>query len=1087
MTSHARFTLFRRDNPCPLCESTDGRCKTAANELILCMSLTDNLGIPGYRFLGRTRDQTWGLWKEDDPYTRHDRPRPDVTRSLTRSQKRPLFEVMPVTERDTYYRQMLAQLTLHPDDRADLNRRGFTDQRIAELGWFVSFRHHQPIGTFPKHLPGVLSRGNATTLATHYEGHLCAVPDAYGRIQGFQCHNRTGPKYTWLSTRNHPVHLPSGQLPVGVYWPQQLQVTDTIGIAEGYAIKPQLAADLLGMVVLSADNANMAGRRDEFQQQLAQVQTLLPTEAISLLILPDAGDVQNPQVRQRNRNNEKLYNRLGLTYHYAWWGQIDKTHPDIDELDPNQTIQPLSRDEFWAMADQISPPWWYRVQTLLQHRHRQHRHRIAKPLNRQPLATDSPDSPLTIYERGERLTHWVKRIQAGDQVILDVSETGTGKSYTAGQLTPKQCGVSQILYVSSQHRNPTVETLTATNEWIDLEARHAGLRRESTPNGQSRLKRADAGQPHVVPPNCSRNLSLSALREQGVVGSDSANLICQACHLLEKCRHSGGHGFGFLQQRRLALSSSKVRLHPDSLPDPTTFDYRDVVIVWEEMSEVFKPYRTLNIDVSDVKKIVALLGLDYLPLLTTLQPLLNALAHLLEQPNGRYGIGHQQILAELPPVPEVDREQLRAILAPDLSLLNPTAAYGVDIADLPAPLRHCFSDRDATTAQKIADGVVKQWLPDLLTVLQGGKGSVHIQQGVLTLTVPHDRLRQIFWAARSNIALDTTLSPADLAQLLGCQPDAISTCKQIPQPTPNLSIIQIDDLGRMGMQRGREQQRRANAVVDALCQQDPTTKVIDFKKFAQSHRFKGGQGIWWGDSRGSNDFIGTNTLVLIGTPCPNLASLQAEWRILTETEPTGPDFEAWVNRKIEAHIIQGIGRVRAHLRPEPITVYLLSNFPLTLPTSRKRASEITPDAADKKEAKIEAMRRVCLELHEAGIKATRPLVAELTGIARGTVNRLWLSVISLLLETSIAERSGPEPTEESQVVEAVEAIEQLADAPPSELLPRLERWWHTQIPPDWLPWVWDRLQYATQMAIWRALIGALTPQERRQLLLAVTS
>jgi hypothetical protein len=38
-------------------------------------------------------------------------------------------------ERDKQYRALLAQLTLHPDDRADLVRRGFSNEQIELCGF----------------------------------------------------------------------------------------------------------------------------------------------------------------------------------------------------------------------------------------------------------------------------------------------------------------------------------------------------------------------------------------------------------------------------------------------------------------------------------------------------------------------------------------------------------------------------------------------------------------------------------------------------------------------------------------------------------------------------------------------------------------------------------------------------------------------------------------------------------------------------------------------------------------------------------------------------------------------------------------
>jgi hypothetical protein len=90
------------------------------------------------------------------------------------------------------------------------------------------------------------------------------------------------------------------------------------------------------------------------------------------------------------------------------------------------------------------------------------------------------------------------------------------------------------LYLSDQHRNPTVETLGCGNGWCDLEARHGGLTRISS-NGGSRLQRSTKGDVPAVTANCSRMGVLNTLRDKNVSGADTASLICGICILHEAC------------------------------------------------------------------------------------------------------------------------------------------------------------------------------------------------------------------------------------------------------------------------------------------------------------------------------------------------------------------------------------------------------------------------------------------------------------------------------------------------------------------------------------------------------------------------
>jgi hypothetical protein len=170
-------------------------------------------------------------------------------------------------------------------------------------------------------------------------------------------------------------------------------------------------------------------------------------------------------------------------------------------------------------------------------------------------------------------------------------------------------------------------------------------------------------------------------------------------------------------------------------------------------------------------------------------------------------------------------------------------------------------------------------------------------------------------------------------------------CRQRVPKAENLTITQLTDLGKLTLQRGDDKQRRATAIATHYQQLDLTAKVIDFKKYEAD-------GAWYRDSRGVNDFLKVVTLVLIGTPIPNIAALLAEYSILTGQHPTEEDsgFQAFVDFTIRAEFIQAIGRLRAHRRPdEQLQIVILSDFDLGIPTNKVRASQITLEAADKME------------------------------------------------------------------------------------------------------------------------------------------
>jgi hypothetical protein len=457
------------------------------------------------------------------------------------------------------------------------------------------------------------------------------------------------------------------------------------------------------------------------------------------------------------------------------------------------------------------------------------------------------------------------------------------------------------------------------------------------------LQRSQPGEMLDVPANCNRNRLIGALRSKHVHGADTASLICGTCPLREACTHSNGSGYGFLNQRRSALSSPKLRSHPDSLPVPNEYNYESVVLLWDEPGQNFTVKQEVQVTLQDLQQTITTL-IQFPALFELVQPLLVALLPYLDGSfrYRKYGLDHATVVKRLPVPSELDIDAIEQALRPDLSFLNTTAAHGVDLADLPAGLRKQFSERDGDVAQQAEQRVVKQWLPDLLRVLTVQHlGAVRLHH-TLTLSLASARHRSIALAVKANLFFDATLSRDDLALKLGVSPNEILEVRQAIAPHDNLALTQVVDMGRLGIQRGADQKRRVSAIVQHYQAIDPTTKVIDFKRFTEA-----GMGAWWRDSRGVNDFEQVKTLILCGTPCRNLADMQAEYAVLTGVyDQDDPGFRAFVDRAIVADIQQAIGRLRAHRRAEErLQIILLSNITLDLPTQQVLSMDITPEAA----------------------------------------------------------------------------------------------------------------------------------------------
>ncbi|MGR3280512.1 hypothetical protein ACSYAD_36270, partial [Acaryochloris marina NIES-2412] len=100
----------------------------------------------------------------------------------------------------------------------------------------------------------------------------------------------------------------------------------------------------------------------------------------------------------------------------------------------------------------------------------------------------------------------------------------------------------------------------------------------------------------------------------------------------------------------------------------------------------------------------------------------------------------------------------------------------------------------------------------LIRILQGGPGCIQVSHYGLILNTPTPRHRDLAHAAQANVFLDATLSREDLALKLGCSPDEILVVQQAVPDTGNLEVIQVKDMGRVGMSRGGDQTKRIGAL-----------------------------------------------------------------------------------------------------------------------------------------------------------------------------------------------------------------------------------------------------------------------------------
>lgn len=606
-----------------------------------------------------------------------------------------------------------------------------------------------------------------------------------------------------------------------------------------------------------------------------------------------------------------------------------------------------------------------------------------------------PEVQASTYEQGDRLDAW-KEIFRRSKNILDASFTGSGKSHTVGELRPemfKEFGITRLIYVPNDPRNVSTSTL---KDWTLVPARHNGIT-----DKQGQLRRATSKNDELITPaNCSRTEAINALRSKGITNDKT---VCDTCPMLNACRNASGDGFGFKHQRAIALKADRLICHPLALPHPDDFDYSTTLLIVEEPSESFNVQRQVKVTVKDIDKIIVKLA--EANLIGEFMPMLQSIKNLLcdrSRKHGKYGFDYHDIKSAMPEnLP--NKESLGDVLKPDLSILDTMDSIddsefekvkGKDkgiltkVNNLLKRFTRLNSDEFVRT---IEGEVISQWLPEFMEIINGATGDLNIHYGTLTITIADYQLRTIANKSAKNLFLDATLHPTDLEMKLGAPVTVVKQSGNMPMA----KIIQVEDLGRMGKQRGNEQTRRKDAIISHIKTNTPNkiTKVIDFKG-------NEADGAWWRDSRGSNNFADADKLIIVGTPCRNIAALKAEYSVLTGLHPDkdDQDFDAWVDRKIRADIQQSFGRKSGNRFKNGDEIYFISDFDLgDIPHEQIKASDITPDAMSETEQTEKWICDRLTELKNQGVdllsKSGRE-IGELIGILHGKYERFKNSVKS---------------------------------------------------------------------------------------------
>ncbi len=1023
---------------CPVCNGARKDCRQSRSSNLIFCRYTDANPI-GFKFI-KEDVHGFGVWAEAkaDEWSQEQREEYQRRkRERERFEQQQLSDTLSIPDRNRAIKKLHKYLGLGSKHRENLRERSLTDAQI-EAGYFFSIHLNQELPPgIPANLPGVI-RGK---LATKVSGFACPAFDVHGRLIGWQLRvdNATDNKYRWAKGWKSS-HLPNGELPLTVCRPIDGVKRPGVGLAEGL-LKPFVAAQRLGQIFIGAAAANFAGSPEQFKESI----DALKPETITLY--PDAGAVANPHVMGQYRRTIELLSSWGYTVNVAWWGQTDKSHSDVDELTGTEAIAYISVEEFLALGAQ------YSGYTPSRKKHhcsgdrtisrdeweltfgfgKRLRNRIKQALSGfkgfgkhpQVPAPRLHKTPDESFQAGQRLQTWQDAVTKGYQYILDNSAPSLGKSHAAGIALPDAFGAEKLWYISADHRNPTTGVIESN--YVDLPVRHNGLKVDETrktPNGNPFRVWPKLGEEPDTQGNCFRVDLFQKFRAKNLnVEAAETSPICATCKLAHLCKSGSGGKYGatFRGDRKNALAHPKIRAHADSMPDPAEFDYFTSGLIWDEVGTQLKPMDSITVTLSDFDQTWAELETKAPDLHEALKPLRLALRPLLagETKQPYHGWDDAGIRALLPQKPDNLAEiisELEATLKPDLTFLHEQA----DSITANEARAHLVSKSAQNLAKRefrrlaheeFSSGFQRlalNWLVPFLNVWDGERGALRCERQQLTIFRHSDRHTAVARAAKFNIFLDATITRERLALLLGINPDEIYVVEQETPSHGNLRIIQITGMGKLGKERSLSMQQRVALLRKTLSEQYPGIRFGDWKAQAQD-----GDGQWFVNLRGSNEFQADKAMAVFGVPYQNVGDLQALYQTLTDEyapldkETPHEGLQRFIESLTEAEIEQSLGRLRSHIRPnQELTFIFVGDYDLSflsLPVEQIEAFQICPEAGTEAQITrwkiLEAVR--LLKTQEK--KITQQAIASSAGISQPLIAKVasqfggWKHLSKILL------------------------------------------------------------------------------------------
>jgi hypothetical protein len=278
-------------------------------------------------------------------------------------------------------------------------------------------------------------------------------------------------------------------------------------------------------------------------------------------------------------------------------------------------------------------------------------------------------------------------------------------------------------------------------------------------------------------------------------------------------------------------------------------------------------------------------------------------------------------------------------------------------------------------------------------VWNGFIGALRCEKGRLTIFSRSHRHTDVIKSLKFNIYLDGTISAERLGLLLDIPSEEILVIEQWHPVRNNLRIVQITGMGKLGKERSHGLKQRVQALRSELLQRHPDIAFGDWKAQAEV-----GDGQWFVNLRGSNEFQNRSALAVFGIPYQNIGYLQALYQTLTgcyselNEELLLEGLQRFIDAHVEADIEQAMERLRALIRhEEQLTFYFVGDYDLRnlgVPVEQVEAFLITPLAGTTAQITRWKIQSAFRQLTLGGEKVTQDKLALEANITQGRLSQI---------------------------------------------------------------------------------------------------